>query len=647
MSLLVGKNVSKSFGAFDVFSSLDFSAARGDKIALVGPNGCGKTTLLKIIAGVEAASGNGDVHFARGVTRGYLAQTAEDSTDMTVWQGVQAAFVELQALQARMAELEREMSDPTRAERALERYGETQHEFELKGGYEIDSRVKRVLGGLGFRESHWHMPMSKLSGGQRVRAALAKLLLQSPDVLLLDEPTNHLDTQGIEWLESFLSEWEGTLIVVSHDRYFIDEVCDHIWEMSRAPDGQARLSDYHGSYTDYVDQREARRERAQKDYEAQREFIAKEQEFIRRNMNSQLTAQARGRLRRLNRLERLERPNEQRALALKLGSAHRSGDRVLETRNLQVGYRAAGGAPTTLFQAPDLLLLRTERVALIGPNGVGKTTFLKTILGEIAPIKGEAALGAAVRIGYFAQAHEKLDPAKTILDELMDAQPELKLSAARDLLGRFLFSGDDQFKKIEMLSGGERGRVALAKLTLEGANVLLLDEPTNHLDIPAQEVITEALRNFDGTLLFVSHDRYLIAALATQLWMLDRDDAGTRLNVFKGTYDEWRNARDDAAAALAEAKPKPIEAKAATETAAVGATDAAAARISKNKQQQRVQQMAALEQRIAGLEREMSELGAAMETVGGDFERLQTLSADYAKAERNLNAAWAEYETLA
>jgi ATP-binding cassette subfamily F protein 3 len=641
MSVLVGKNVSKSFGAVDVFSSLNFSVSKGDKVALVGPNGCGKTTLLRIIAGADEPNGGGGVSLSRGVTRGYLSQTAEDSADSTIWQETQSAFVELRALQDRMQRLEQDMLDPAKADRALELYGQVQHEFEAKGGYEIDARVKRVLSGLGFREEQFHTPLARLSGGQRVRAALARLLLLSPDVLLLDEPTNHLDSDGVEWLESFLQEWEGTLIVVSHDRYFIDEVCDHIWDMHRDSDGQSILDDYHGSYTDFVLQRDERRERARKDFDAQREFIRKEEEFIRRNINSQGTGQARGRLRRLNRLERLERPQEQSRLALRLTAAHRSGDRVLETHGLMLGYHA----DKPLFQSPNLLLLRTERVALIGPNGTGKTTFLKTVLGNLPPLRGSVQLGAAVRVGYFAQAHEGLDPNKTILDELLDSKPDLKVSEARNLLGRFLFSGEDQFKRIDMLSGGERGRVALAKLTLQGANVLLLDEPTNHLDIPSQEVITEALRYFDGTLLFVSHDRYLIAALATQLWLLSRDDDGrTALSVFKGTYDEWRNQRDDDAARAAEARPAAPSKPAAAAAAAVSSPPAPA--LSKNQQQQRLAKLEAAEQRITALEHKLAELGYEMEAAASDFAKLQTLSAAYQQTEADLAAAWRAYEEL-
>ncbi|GIV84948.1 MAG: ABC transporter [Candidatus Roseilinea sp.] len=641
MSILSGVNVSKSFGAFDVFSGLSFSVARGDKIALIGPNGCGKTTLLRIIAGEDESDAGGRVHVARGVTRGYLAQSAEESDERTVWQLAQSAFAELSALHTRLAQIERALAQAdgagAQSARLLQTYGMLQQAFELKGGYEVESKIKRVLLGLGFAEADRHKPIAALSGGQRVRAHLARLLLQAPDVLLLDEPTNHLDQQGVEWLEGYLQEWEGTLIVVSHDRYFLDEVCDRVWEMGKRADGQAYLEAYRGGYTEYVQQRVERRERALAEYEAQREFIAKQEEYIRRNIAGQNTAQAKGRLRRLNRLERLERPVQQRVLSLRLHSGSRSGDRVLETRALTVGYRTSSCA---LFTAPDLLLMRGERAALIGPNGAGKTSFLKTITGELPPLAGAVQIGAGVRIGYFAQSGEGLNPDHTVLQELMSARPDLKLSEARDILGRFLFSGDDHFKPIAALSGGERGRVALAKLALQGANFLLLDEPTNHLDIPSQEALTEALQQFDGTLLFVSHDRYLITALATQLWILERSaDGKVRMSVFKGPYDEWREARD------AQASTPPPKEK----TNGVGHAPRAATppAMSKNAQQQRQAKLASIEQRIEALEARLDALASEMQQAGSDFARAQALGEAYRQAERELAEAWAEFEALA
>ncbi|MBX7215045.1 MAG: ABC-F family ATP-binding cassette domain-containing protein [Thermoflexales bacterium] len=637
MSVLTGSALTRSYGAFDVFTEIDVSVAHGDKIALVGPNGCGKTTLLRILAGVDEPS-RGNVHVARDVTRGYLAQTAEDSSNDTVWQACRSAFGELNRMAERLATLEVAMARPETQAEALAEYGPLQHQFEARGGYTLDAQIKRVLTGLGFKPGEETQAVARLSGGQRVRAALARLLLQSPDILFLDEPTNHLDTAGIEWLEGYLQEWPGTLIVVSHDRYFMDEVAERIWEMQVfAPSGDARrvtLDAYRGGYTDFVAQREARRERQLKEFEAQREEIAKQEEYIRRNIAGQNTLQAKGRLKRLNRLERLEKPIEQRVMSLRVSGGGRSGNIVLETHRLRVGYRDAARA---LFDAPDLQLLRLERAALIGPNGTGKTTLLKTILGELEPLGGSVKIGAAVKVGYFAQAHEGLSTDKTPLEELMDAKPGLTLPEARNLLGRFLFSGDDVFKPIGALSGGERGRVALAKLTLSGANLLLLDEPTNHLDIPSQEILTEALNHFDGTLLLVSHDRYLIAALATQIWALEPGAAGTTLSVFRGPYDAWVESRLPAAAPA----PAPLRAAAAP----VPPPPVAAAP-SKNRERDRLRRLEAVEARITTLERQLAQLNWEMEMAGGDYEKLKSLGERYAQTERDIAAAWAELEKM-
>ena len=670
MSIIVGTNVSKSFGAFDLFTDLNFSVARGDKIALVGANGCGKTTLLTIVAGVQDANMGGGVSLARGTSRGYLSQTAEESNEHTVWQEMQTAFVQINELAHKLALLEHEMADPgaerAKAEKALERYGELQHDYELKGGYVIDAKIKRVLSGLGFKQGDEHKSLAQLSGGQRVRAALAKLLLQSPDVLLLDEPTNHLDADGIEWLESYLQDWEGTLLVVSHDRYFLDEVCDHVWELGKRSDAQSYLEFYRGGYTDYVAQRTERREFALKQFEAQKEVIAKEQEYIRRNIAGQNTNIAKGKLKRLNRMERLEKPLEARAMHLRLQSGPRSGNIVLETGSLVVGYKRDEGRgmrdegasfssliPHPLFKAPNLQLLRTERAALIGPNGTGKTTFLKTVLGELEPLGGEVRLGASLRLGYFAQAHEGLNLDNTILDELMSAREDMKMSEARAILGRFLFSGDDAFKKVGMLSGGERGRVALAKLTLQGANFLLLDEPTNHLDIPSQEILTDALNGFDGTLLMVSHDRYLVAALATQIWSLERDVHGkTQLKIFRGTYDAWVESKINAINELETNKriggatAKKPEAKSAQSPIPIPQSPTPA-KLNKNQEQQRLKKLEQAEQRIAQLERRLTELSWEMEVAANDYTKMKTLGEEYTKVESDLAGAWNALEAIA
>ena len=678
MSIITGTNIGKSFGAFDVFTELSFSVAREDKIALVGVNGCGKTTLLKVIAGLDEPS-SGEIHYARGTSVGYLAQTAEESNDKTVWQEMYSTFTAVNELASHMRQLELDMLDPAKADQALEKYGEAEHRFEMMGGYQVDAKIRRVLSGLGFGSDDYEEPLAHLSGGQRVRAALAKLLLQSPDVLMLDEPTNHLDAAGVEWLESYLQDWEGTVVVVSHDRYFLDEVCNRVWEMSGNLGGRPnRLEMYHGGYTDYVAQRTERRERQLKEYAQQQEVIAKESEYIRRNIAGQNTLQAKGRLKRLNRMERLEKPIEARAMSLRLNSNSRSGNIVLETSNLVVGYavgpdeemgssaeyRALGegeqesegaslpfsqapdhplspsSSPTALFKAPNLQLLRTERAALVGPNGTGKTTFLKTICGDLQPLSGSVRLGANVQIGYFAQAHEGLNLENTVLEELMTARDDLLVSQARNMLGRFLFSGDDAFKKVGMLSGGERGRVALAKLTLQGANFLLLDEPTNHLDIPSQEILTEALNSFDGTLLVVSHDRYLIAALATQVWALERaGDGQARLSVFRGTYDAWIEWKLEAE--REREKQQKEQSQKGKDHARAQDPTASAARKAERERQARLEQT---EQRIGELENKLNHLGQQIQQAGANYAKVRELSLEYQQAESDLAKAWEELE---
>ena len=698
MSIITGANVGKSFGAFDVFTDFTFTVARGDKIALVGPNGSGKTTLLKIIARVDDATA-GSVQYARGVTTGYLSQTAEESTDHTVWEEMASAFAGINAMAERLRRMEEQIALSASDDGAalLDQYGRLQHDFERDGGYEVDARIRRVLSGLGFKPGEEQQPLSHLSGGQRVRAALARLLLLSPDVLLLDEPTNHLDTQGIEWLESYLQDWEGTLVVVSHDRYFLDEVCDYVWEMNvrRAPDGSlslSRLERYRGGYTDYVAQRAERRERQLAEYEAQQEFIARQADYIRRNMAGQNVLQAKGRLKRLNRLERLEKPVEARAMSIRLSSGSRSGNIVLETNGLVVGYaddkvtrgqddkvtgwqggRVIGEsstvdvtlspshlvtpsplhpvspepplprtpAPHPLFRSPNLQLLRLERAALIGPNGTGKTTFLKTLCGDLEPLAGSVRIGANVKIGYFAQAHEGLDLNQTVLGELMNAREDLTVPQARNILGRFLFSGEDAFKKIEVLSGGERGRVALAKLTLQGANLLLLDEPTNHLDIPSQEILTEALDHFDGTLLLVSHDRYLVAALATQIWSLERGEDGARLTVFKGAYDAWLNERERLAEEAEQARKQDVRTQKSEHR-----NQRTEEKRSKNAERARQIKIEQTEQRIESLEQKLVELTRHIEQAGADFAKIQALSAEYQQTQNTLAQAWDELAEL-
>ncbi len=522
MSIVVAEDLAKSYGAQDVFSDVSFQIGHGDKIALVGANGVGKTTLLRIMAGLEVPT-SGRWSMAKTIRTGYLSQLADLQAGGALYQEMVDVFAELRAQQAQLHRLEQEMVDPQRRAKAMERYGELLQRFELAGGYGYERQIRHVLTGLGFVEADFDKPLALLSGGQRTRAQLARLLLSGSHLLLLDEPTNHLDLQATEWLEQYLAQWNGSLVVVAHDRYFLDKVANRVWEMSFGS-----LEQYRGNYSHYVAVRAQRQAERQDEYEAQQEHIARTEEFVRRYKAGQRSREAKGRQKRLQRLERLERPQQQGALKFKLASKVRGGNNVLVTRGLKVGY------DRPLIDCPDLLLLRGQRAALLGPNGCGKTALLKTIMAQVPPLAGEVRIGTNVQPAYFAQGHEHLHEENTVLEEILEVK-NLPLQQARGFLGRFLFSGDAVFKPITDLSGGERGRVALAVLALQGANFLLLDEPTNHLDIHSQELLEQVLQDFDGTILFVSHDRYFIDALATQIWAVD----DTQLRVYTGNYSAY------------------------------------------------------------------------------------------------------------
>jgi ATP-binding cassette subfamily F protein 3 len=620
MSIVTASELAKSYGAKDVFWDVSLHIARGDKIALVGPNGSGKTTLLRIIAGLETPT-TGQVHRARNLRIGYLPQEAELPGQRTLYEEMLTVFADLRVRQAELRRLEQQMADPTQREAALKRYGEALQAFELAGGYRYESEVKMVLAGLGFPEEEQHQPLSILSGGQKTRALLAKLILSEPDLLLLDEPTNHLDLAATQWLEEHLSNWKGSLVVVAHDRYFLDKVVRRVWELAFG-----RLEDYPGNYSRYSTLRAERMERRLAEYEAQQRYIEKTEDFIRRYKAGQRAREARGRQKKLDRLPRLERPREAKKMRLSIKTDLRGGDLVLVTENLAIGYQAG----EALFTCPDLCLRRGERAALLGPNGSGKTTFLKTIIGEVSPLAGRVQIGHNVKFGYLAQAHEGLNKERTVLDEILGVR-NLPLKKARGFLGRFLFSGDEVFKLVGDLSGGERSRLALAKLTLEGANFLLLDEPTIHLDIASQEILEEVLVDFNGTILLVSHDRYLINALATQVWAIEDGE----LRVYDGNYSDYEKQRNK---------------ELGTRGKGQGVRDKGQRTRDKRqeargrRQEVRVKE---LEEEIAALEARLSALGEELVAASAaqDVESLRELGLEYQRVDEELQrllAQWAE-----
>ena len=531
MSLITATNLSKAFGPDDIFSGISLSIPANARIGLVGVNGVGKTTLLRMLLGEEEASA-GVVHRAKNLRMGYLPQESMTDSRRTLWDECLSALEDLTEIQHRLHEMETSMAADPHDTGLIERYGALQHRFDRLGGFTFEHEIERTLTGLGFLKDEYSKPLNILSGGQRTRAVLARLLLSNPDLLLLDEPTNHLDIQAMEWLEGHLKTWNGATVMVSHDRYFLDQAATLIWEMTPG------LELYRGNYSAYLMQREERYERQLKEFEAQQEFIAKEEDFIKRNMAGQNTRQAQGRLKRLERLledARLAPPQQSRRIHFNLGSVERSGDLVIRTFGLQIGYH---DNKKVLINVPDLVLIRGEIAAVMGPNGAGKTTFLKTLLGELPPIAGEVELGASVKVGYFAQAHEGLHPHWTLVKEIQNVSPRMQEPEVRNYLAKFLFTGDDVFKEVNVLSGGERGRLALACLALQGANLLLLDEPTNHLDLPSQEILQRILAEFNGTVLLVSHDRYLVDAVATQVWEAQPEEKS--LATYRGNYSQLK-----------------------------------------------------------------------------------------------------------
>ncbi len=626
MSLLSASDVAKSYGAQDVFSGVSLVIPRRARIALVGPNGIGKTTLLRVLIGLEEPD-QGTVQRARSLKIGYLPQevsyskSRRDELSETLWDSMLQAFSALRAQEKSLANLEQKMANPDEAEAALERYGPLQEAFELAGGYTYPAQIRRVLNGLGFGEGEYSHPIRQLSGGERTRAFLARLLLENPDLLILDEPTNHLDLEAVEWMEGWLREWDGAALMVSHDRYFLDHTVDRILEMS-----STGLEAYRGNYSAYVDQRIERRQRREAEYRAQQEHIQKEQEYIRRNIAGQNTRQAQGRRKRLERLlqeSAISPVKEAQRVRVDFGEVKRSGDIVLEAHDLKIGY-SDSDAP--LFLVPDMILRRGECVAIIGPNGAGKTTFLKTLLREVEPFAGDIHFGANLRVGYFAQAHEGLSPENTVLDSILAVAPDLKISEARSLLARFLFTGDTIEKRIEILSGGERARVALAVLALEGANFLMLDEPSNHLDIRSQEIFEQALGDFPGTILLVSHDRYLIDMLATQVWVVEPFERV--LEVVKGGYAAYLDARRER---VEKRKEKPKR----------------STRLVEKRRTRSRTGIEELEAQIHEIETALAQTAREIQASTEDHVKVQQLGQTYAELEKQLNAYLDRWENLA
>jgi ATP-binding cassette subfamily F protein 3 len=658
MSILSAQNLGLSFGAFDLFQGISVTVANDSKIGLIGPNGIGKTSLMMILAGINPPT-TGSIHIARGKRLGYLRQEATDAFERgenTVYAEMLSVFSDLLDQQARLHKLESDMAAGYYSEEILAAYGELQQAFENAGGYDYDLRIQQTLQGLGLGKQTWDMPINHLSGGQKTRLLLARLLLEKPALLMLDEPTNHLDAEAIEWLEHTLKDWTGAVLVASHDRYFLDNSVNAIWEMNHSG-----IEHYSGNYSSYLLQRDARWEYTQRVFEEEKERLQKEVDFVQRNWVRDSThARALGMLRKVTRelmavetygimvlrsgikwhalslradkpLEVIEAIRKANALQMpsrpprirpRLIPSADSSNIILRVKKAEIGYPG-----NSLFRVQQLELRRGECAALIGPNGSGKTTFLKTLLGQMEPLNGEVRLGASLKIGYFAQAHDELDPDNTVLDELLKSHP-MDPELARNHLAQYLFKGEDVFKTISALSGGERGRLALAILALRGANVLLLDEPTNHLDLPAREVLQQVLQDFQGTILLVSHDRYLVDQLASQVWELH----DKKLIAFAGTYREFVMQKAGSAYQTRQMilPSKPLARDNSRET-------------------RRLQQaLERLEQRIRDQEQAVQHISQELHHASNSkgFETVSNLSWKYAKAQAELEKLTGEWEKL-
>ncbi len=545
MIILSAQHIAKSFGVNAVLRDVCLTVQQGDRIGLVGVNGCGKSTLMRILAGLDAQDG-GEISLVRGLRVGYLAQQNMVTSGETVWNELQKVYEQVFAMEKKLRELEDEMAhahtDVQRFAQLSADYDRLTQRFEEADGYSWKSMVSGVLNGLGFKPAQYDQCVDSLSGGEQTRLCLARLLLQKPDLLLLDEPTNHLDMETLQWLENYLAAYKGSVLVISHDRYFLDHVCTGIVEILMGSSEQ-----YNGNYTRYIAQRQERFESRMRAYEIQQKEIERQQAIIARyrmfNREKSIRA-AESREKALDRMEKLEKPVDERAIRFSFEARRRTGEDVLQLTEISKSF-----GEKHLFHDLTLRVRAGDRVALIGPNGVGKSTLIKIIVGEEQPDNGFIRYGSNVDIGYYDQHQSTLHADKTVLDEIWDRFPQMEQSNVRGALGMFLFTGDDVFKPIHTLSGGEKGRVALTALMLRKDNLLLLDEPTNHLDMDSREVLEDALADFGGTIITVSHDRYFINRIANRIIEMQPDG----VTEYIGNYDDYIERKNRPVAVEAEA----------------------------------------------------------------------------------------------
>ena len=631
MILLQVQQVMRRFGADVLFDNVQMDIQEHARVALVGRNGAGKSTLLKMIAG-ETVPDEGQISMRKGLTIGYLAQDQGLDSNNTIWEEMSSVFAELHAIEKRMHQLENQLSDPAimndeqAYQQTLKTYDQIQTGFQQKNGYGYQAEIRGVLHGFQFDAEVYDKSVTALSGGQKTQLALAKLLLEKRDLLILDEPTNHLDVETLTWLESYLQSYSGALLIVSHDRYFLDRVVNEVYDLSHH-----EMVHYTGNYDQFVQEKAARIQAQWKHYEKQQAEISKLEDFVNRNIvRASTTKRAQARRKQLAKMDRLDRPDsDEKTAHFGFHAAKQSGNIVLTVKDAAVGYEGQ-----ILSEPDNLNIKKHEAIAIVGPNGIGKSTFLKSILGQIPFIKGQAVFGTNVVTGYYDQEQRNLNDKKTVLGELWDEHPTTPEKDIRTILGSFLFTGEDVDKPVHALSGGERARLLLTKLAMQNDNFLILDEPTNHLDIDSREVLEVALNDFDGTLLFVSHDRYFINQVATSV--VEVSPEGTEL--FLGDYDYYIDKKQEqaeiAAAAASQAAEKAAEAGAADSTSATTAAPRSKGQqnYQASKQQQREKRklersVAALEEQMTALDEQATQIQTEMAQpeVSADVGKLQDL----------------------
>lgn len=597
MIIAQAQDLEQRFGGNTIFNNISFSVPDNARIGLVGPNGAGKTTLLKIMTGQQEPT-SGQFTINKGLKVGYIAQENGLDEDKTIWDEMLTVFNDLIEKNKKITKMQEQIADHPEDQDLLKRYDQLAYDFEQEGGFTYQAEIKSILNGFNFKENTWNKVIGTLSGGEKTRLAFVKLLLQKPPVLLLDEPTNYLDLDTLDWLEAFLKNYQGAIITVSHDQYFLDHLANQIFELNFG-----KLTTFKGNYSQYVKERELMDSQQEAAYEKQQEKIKKEEEFIQKNLvRASTTKRAQSRRKVLDKMERIKPPKHKQKVRINFTSERPSGKEVLIAKDLTIGY-----PDKVMVSDIDFQVNKNDRVAIISPNGIGKSTLLKTIMKKLEPKGGSIKYGASLDIGYYDQELQSLDPSKTVLDTIWDRHKTMPEKDVRSILASFLFTAEDIDKTVGQLSGGQKARLTLTVLSLEKDNFLLMDEPTNHLDIEAKEVLEEALDNYDGTLLFVSHDRYFINELANKIISVRDGHA----KIYNGNYSYYLDEKAKQAAAAQEAETQKAEA----ETTPVA---------SQNKGKLSYQEQKARDSQKRKLERAVSDAEAKIEKLEAEEKEIQT-----------------------